>query len=113
MLHFLHATEGDPRVEGSTVARLIVHYADGSTREWPLIYGEDIRDWRWWEGFEPLEASRATLAWKADWKWSSGAMVRLFKATWTSPQSDVEISSLEFRSGENALKPFVIAITAE
>ena len=61
---FCRPAEGEPRVEGSTVARWIIHYADGSTREWPVIYGEHVRDWWWWTEQEPLEAKQATVAWR-------------------------------------------------
>jgi hypothetical protein len=115
-LHFLQASENEPRVEGSTVARWIVHYADGSTREWPVIYGEHLRDWWWWPQQEPLEAKQATVAWRGRapvWNLPGSDGVRLFKASWTNPQPDLEITELEFRNGETSMKPFVVAITAE
>ncbi len=115
-LHFLQATEGDPRVNGSIVARWIIHYADGSTREWRVIYGEHVRDWTWWTKEEPLEAQQATLAWRGRapvWNAPGTDGVRLFKASWTNPQPDVAIARLEFRIGETSLKPLVVAITAE
>lgn len=115
-LHFLQATEGDPRVDGSVVAHWIVHYADGSTREWPVIYGAHIRDGWWWMDQEPLEATQATLAWRGAppmWNRPNLGGVRLFKTTWVNPQPEVEVTRLEFKIGETALKPFVVAITAE
>jgi hypothetical protein len=39
--------------------------------------------------------------------------VRLFKATWTNPLPDVEITSLDFILGKSSVRPFVVAITAE
>lgn len=115
-LHFLQATDGDPRVPGSTVARWIIHYTDGSTREWPVIYGEHVRDWWWWTNEEPLEANQAAVVWRGRatfWNVPGTDGVRLFKASWPNPQPDVVIDRLEFRIGETALKPFVVAITAE
>lgn len=115
-LHFLQATEGEPRIDGSTVARWIIHYADGSAREWPVIYGEHVRDWWWWTNEEPLEAKQATVVWRGRapfWNLPGSDGVRLFKSTWTNPQPDVEITQFEYRIGETAMKPLVIAITAE
>jgi WD40 repeat protein len=115
-LHFIQAAEGGLAADGSTVARWIIHYADGSAREWPMIYGEHVRDWWWWTSKEPLEAKQAAVVWRghaAVWNLPDRKSVRLFKASWTNPQPDVEISTLEFRIGETALKPFVVAITAE
>ena len=115
-LHFLQAAECDPRIEGSIVARWIIHYADGSAREWPVIYGEQLRDWWWWPALEPLDATKATVAWRGRaqyWNLPGTDGVRLFDATWSNPQPDLEITKLEYRIGESALKPFVVAITAE
>jgi WD40 repeat protein len=115
-LHFLQAAEGEPRVNGSTVARWVIHYTDGSMREWPVIYGEHVRDWWWWPNLEPLEAKQATVVWRgcaAILNQPGSNRVRLFKASWTNPQPDAEITRLEYRIGETALKPFVVAITAE
>jgi hypothetical protein len=115
-LRFLQATEGEPRLEGSTVARWIIHYADGSTCEWPVIYGDHVRDWWWWVLEEPLEAKQATVVWRGKspiWDPAGAGGVRLFQSTWTNPQPDLEITRLEYRIGETALKPLVVAITAE
>jgi hypothetical protein len=81
---FLQATESDPRIHGSTVARWIVRYADGSAREWPVIYGEHVREICWRTAEEPLEANQATMVWRGrspilDVPGSDG--FRLFKAT--------------------------------
>jgi WD40 repeat protein len=115
-LHFLQGTEGDPRIDGSIVAHWIIHYADGSTREWPVIYGDDVRDLCCHVNEEPLEARHAKLVWRR--RPPSGMppdidAVRLFESTWTNPQPAVEITQLEFRVGETAMKPLVVAITAE
>jgi eukaryotic-like serine/threonine-protein kinase len=115
-LHFVQAAEGGLGADGSTVARWTIHYADGSAREWPVIYGEHVRDWWWSPSTEPLEAKQATLVWRGHapiWNRPGTDGVRLFKATWTNPEPNVEITQLEYRIGETALKPFVVAITAE
>jgi len=115
-LQFLQATVNDPLVEGGIVARWIIHYSDGSSREWPVIYGEQVRDLVWIPEREPLDARQAKLAWSGPTAIGlSGNTVsaRLFKATWVNPLPNVEIERLELRVGETAQKPIVVAITAE
>jgi WD40 repeat protein len=115
-LHFLQASEGEPRIDGSTVARWIVYYADGSTLEWPVIYGDQVRDVVWWVKEEPLEARRATVVWRGRSPFGNlpgRDGLRLFQSTWINPRPDLEITRLEFRVGETAMKPMVVAITAE
>jgi hypothetical protein len=113
-LHFLQATEGVPRVHGSIVARWIIHYTNDSVREWPLLYGEHVRDLWWDPAEEPLDANQATAVWRGvGLRLPHLKGVRLFRASWTNPQPDLEIDRLELRIGESNLKPIVVAITAE
>jgi hypothetical protein len=44
-LHLLHSAAGFDE-PGLTVARMVLHYADGEVREIPIIAGEDLADWR-------------------------------------------------------------------
>jgi hypothetical protein len=81
-----------------------------------VIYGEHIRD-LWWSPLkEPLDARQASVAWRGraaigDLPGKDG--VRLYKATWTNPQPELEITRLEFRVGDTSMKPLVVAVTAE
>lgn len=98
------------------MARWIVHYADGSKIEWPLLYGEHLRDLWWISAAEPLEARQAALAWRG--RAASGNLpgtdgVRVFKATWVNPRPEVEITQLECRVGDTSMKLMVLAVTAE
>jgi hypothetical protein len=112
-LHFLQATEGDPNIDGSTVARWIVHYLDDSTQEWPVIYGDHVRELSY-RTDEPLEARQAKLVWQGRRVRSLPVVAtRLFESTWINPRPELEITRLEFRIGQTALKPLVVAITAE
>jgi WD40 repeat protein len=114
-LHFLQGVGGDPHIDGSTVARWIVHYVDGSSREWAVTYGDHVRDLIWRMNEEPLEARNAKVVWRGRWTGlvPDGAGARLFESTWTNPEPALEISQLEFRVAETAMKPLVVAITAE
>jgi hypothetical protein len=115
-IHFRQATERENGGEGEEVARWVLHYADGSVRDWPVLYGEQVRDWCWLKK-DPKEARQAVIAWegrpgklRAD---LGVECVRLYKATWTNPQPDIEVSSIDFVLSKTRLRPFVVAITAE
>jgi hypothetical protein len=116
-LHFLQAAENGQRGrDGDEVARWVIHYADGSVREWPMVYGEHLRNsWHMPKDYQE-PASQAVIAWEGhpSVPIKMGAeSVRLFKATWTNPLPDVEITSLDFILGKSSVRPFVVAITAE
>lgn len=118
-IHLLQATGwGSPGVnEGKRLGHYAVHYADGSTDEIPINYGEDVRDWWKWDQFR--SASRARVGWtgineaSADFRGRSVSL-RLFVRTWVNPKPDVEISSLDFVTlNETISAPFCIAMTVE
>ena len=118
-IHFLQATDRENGKEGEEVARWVIHYADGSVREWPVLYGEHVRDWCWSKK-DPREARQAVIAWEGKptpilaVSGNDGVeSVRLYKATWINPQPNVEITHLDFVLGKTRLRPFVVAITAE
>jgi hypothetical protein len=103
-LHFLQATgyNGPERV-----GRYVVHFADGQTLEFHLIYGTELRS----VNLSPEPPRRATLAWagtNADHQ-----ALRLFRTTWENPRPDVAIETLDFNSQMTAAAPFVLAISAE
>ena len=115
-LHFLQATEGDPNIDGSIVAYWVIHYVDGSTQEWPIIYGDQVRSLGS-VAAEVGEARKAKVVWRgrkpAGHLWHTEITEQLYESTWINPQPALEIARLEFRVGETALKPLVVAITAE
>jgi hypothetical protein len=98
------------------VARWTIHYTDGSSRVWPVIYGRQVLDWWWWFQEESLEPAEARVVWRGhaqSWNIPGTDGVRLFESVWVNPQPDIPISRIEFRIGESLLKPFVVAVTAE
>jgi hypothetical protein len=115
-LHFLQAA-GAGAKDGDEVARWVIHYADGSVREWPIVYGEHLRHLYQEEMLqEPKEAGQAVIAWDGHPPRPTKAgvvSVRLFKATWTNPLPDVEVTGLDFVLGKKDVSPLVVAITAE
>jgi len=111
-LHFLHGVNAAAPAR-TEVARWIVHYADGAQRVWPVRYGEHLRQWLL-PNSESRDATHATLAWQGQGEpASANAAMCLYQATWENPQPDVEITHLEFQTGDAPPQPFVLAITAE
>ena len=112
----MQGVNGGGAQDGEQVAHWVIQYADGTSREWPVIYGNQVRDWFFHEEL-PEDASHAVIAWKGhapdDRGTMGGGKVRLFKATWTNPVPEVEIRSLDFVLDTGNVCPFVVAITAE
>jgi hypothetical protein len=109
-LHFLHATMwNDP--DGTHVATIVIHYANGQVRSIPVVFGREVSDW-WTVIAEPTHAS---VAWTGTNRTAAanGQTLRLFKMTWENPEPDREIRALDFRSEGKSSAPFLIAITAE
>jgi len=114
-LHFLHTTSAPDRRYGniydrgknypSEVGRYVVHYADGTTAEAPLLYRRTITDWN-----AALPPGRAELAWEGTT--ASGARAVLASWRWDNPEPDKVIESIDLRSAETVLRPVVLAITA-
>lgn len=110
-LHFFHAV-GWQSPLGTTVATYVVHFANGETREIPVVYGKDVRDW-WTQAGE----SGDDLA-KPVWTGTNLAAPDnpprgLYLTTWENPLPDVAIESLDYRTAMANSAPFLIAVTVE
>ena len=117
-LHFLHAAIfAAAAADGTQIGAYLVHYANGSQVEVPIVMGESLADWF----TQPEEKGKAfSIAWTGSNAESrrQGLTVRLFKSTWENPTPKEEISSIDLISiptGQPPLRPapFLVAITAE
>jgi hypothetical protein len=104
-LYFLHATQ-PWEDEGKPIGAYLVHYADGTQEEVPVVYGRDVRDWTP-NPADPADLQGARMAWKG----KDGH--RIYMTTWQNPRPSVEIASLDFISKLTKCGPFLIAITTE
>ncbi len=113
-LHFLHAT-GWSVTDGTRIGHYRAVYADGESREIPIIYGKDVRDWTQAAGRSETNSPTLVIAWsgKSPVSQSDGTTLRLFKSTWQNPTPQVAIDTLEYVSARTNCAPFLIAITAE
>lgn len=110
-LHVLHGTRRWV-VSGETVGRYVIHYADGRRREWPIIYGQDVRDF-WKARSEPEDTGEAWIGGNADALANGKAGIRVYKSTWSNPLSQIPIARIDFESELTMCEPFLIAVTTE
>jgi hypothetical protein len=118
-LHFLQASEGASKIDGTRLGSYVVHYVNHQAWQIPIVYGEDLRDWYTQPG-ESDSAARAEVAWRGDNAASRRSSttgetggLRLYKRTWDNPVPDVEIESIDFVLNSGPAQPFLLAITAE
>ncbi len=113
-LYILHGTQYEV-MPGTTIGHYTVHYADGSSEEIPIVYGEDLSVWKTWNG-GPGKTTRAQVAWKGknqQIELNPEAYVFLFERVWTNPHPDRVVESIDFESSVTDCSPFLIAVTAE
>lgn len=121
-LHILHATgfgtgqlnSANLVKDGTKIGHYVIRYADNTTEELPIVYGEDVRDW--WDVDNNLETKRGKVVWRGMNEMSEqyGVEVRLYTATWENPHADKTVKSIDYiADGESAAAPFCLAITAE
>lgn len=107
-LYFLQAT-GWMAHEGTTIASYWIRYADGTAIEFPIIYGEHLREWHG-RSDRNMEIASGQLAWQDN---NSRTRHRLFQCRWDNPKPEVEVLKIDFESAMTDCFPFLIAITAE
>lgn len=102
--------------QGRQIGAYLVHYADGSEREIPLLFGEDIGSW-WRDPQLPRSGERTVIAWTGTNVPASRSrhhdMLALYKATWENPEPNRQVECIDFLSALTACSPFLIAVTAE
>jgi hypothetical protein len=108
-LQALQATVGSEEA-GNRVGAYVLHFADGTQREFPLHYGEDTADWRrTMDGPGPLKC--------VTFSWTSTNVVHprisLCLRTWDNPRPDAIVESLDLVSAKSQCAPFVVALTIE
>ena len=112
-----------PRDFGSTVAKLILHYTDGSTREINIVAGQHVFDW-WGPLFttgvnpESLKTAPGTeRAWTGSnpyvRKFQPDESLILYKSTFNNPQPDLTVASLDYVSTMTEVAPFLVGLTVE
>jgi WD40 repeat protein/serine/threonine protein kinase len=113
-IHFLHsAIRGSDRT-GTVVGKYVIHYADGTIDDRPLVLGNDVLDW-WTKPPDSGSSQKLQVAWTGYNRNSrgEGKTIQLYKTTWEIPRSDAEIVSMDFVSAKQTTAPFLVAISVE
>ncbi len=104
-LHFLHASLW----QGSTEARYVVHYRDGTTTQIPVRNGYEIDNW--WVGYNS-QARDAKIGWMG--RNPAREPIGLWHYVWTNPKPDRIVTQVSFESGETSTSSVaIVAVTAE
>ena len=125
-LHFLHstcfgagATEDEMGIsyvkDGTLIGEYRVNYEDRSAMIIPIIYGEDVRDWFFREGWK--STSRGKMVWKGSNEVSKSYSkeIRIFLSNWENSYPDKVVTTIDFSSKktETPAAPFCLAISSE
>lgn len=116
-IHLLHANSAFDNPKGTTVARLVLHYADGGESRFDIRQGNEVLDWWGWPHApikRPTEAN-TVVAWVGSNPAAEhqGAQVRLFDTAFVNPHPEKEIQSMDYTSAMTASAPFMVALTIE
>jgi len=109
-LHFLHSC-GWSANEGAKLGEYVIHYADGQTKNVPILYQRNIMDW--WVRPEDRPPTEAEEVWRGSNPATRrmGFETHLIKYSWENPLPEVEISTIDFVSNVISAAPHLVAIT--
>jgi hypothetical protein len=99
-IHFLQSSENSSgAVEGAPYGRIVLHYTNGETRRFDLLYAVHGRDWMQnpRNPVQPPLDPNTTLGW-SELHPRRGTMIRFYHTTFANPLPDVEITSADFVS---------------
>lgn len=110
-LHILHGTRWRAE-EDATVATLVVHFTDGSRREFPLRYGRHLRDAQATD--HPDDCSEGRVAWSSPESGTAGnRRIRLYVSTLPLDTPGNGVDRIEYVTGLTRSAPFLVALTLE
>ena len=105
--HFLHGARGTAPTDAQ-VARYVVRYVDGQTREIPILYGRHLRD-----AFETDRSPLADAEVIIPDPTVSEPGMQLARYVANNPLPHVEVQAIDITSTMTEAAPFVVAITFE
>jgi len=99
-LHLLQAAEnGSEMLDGTPYGRMVLHYANGESRRFDLLFGIHGDDWSHPNGApnEPVADPNSTVAWLQR-RTGGGPRVRLYHTTLENPLPEITITRMDFIS---------------
>jgi hypothetical protein len=121
-IHLLHGASA-ARNLNEKIARLVLHYQDGSQAEIGIVTGADVLDW--WGPIYNTEAGEernptsagTELAWAGSNPWikhrAPELSLRLYRSSFANPHPDREIASMDYVSTLSEAAPFLLGLTLE
>ncbi len=121
-IHLLHGASA-ARNLNEKIARLVLHYQDGSQAEIGIVAGRDVLDW--WGPIYDTEAGEernptspgTELAWAGSNPWirqrAPEFSLRLYRSSFANPHPDREITSMDYVSTLSEAAPFLLGLTLE
>jgi len=102
-LWFIHAANYVPE-KGVALAKYVIHYADGTSVEFPLRSGMEINDWS-----APQKPEKAKICWTGNNRVQGSA--GLFLTEWKNPFPEKEIKSIDIVGALGEAQLGVVGIT--
>jgi len=87
-LWFIQAASYVPKQKGVTIARYVIHFADGGTVNIPVRSGIEVNDWS-----DPLKPEKAVICWTGNNR--VAANKGLYLAKWENPTPAKTITSID------------------
>ena len=111
-LHLIDAARW-PDIEGQTIARIRLNYANGTSNEFPIVYGGHVRDWQRLrtEETELLTDHDSKIFWRGPGISSLKSTTRLFTSTLQNPYPHEMVESMDVISTRNRAAYVLIAAT--
>jgi hypothetical protein len=113
-VHILHANSGFGDPPGTTVASLVLRYADGEQARLDIRHRENVLDFWAWRPATPTDTN-TVVAWTGESPATSrrGFGVRLCRTTFENPQPGKVIATIDYVSAMAGSAPFLVALTVE
>jgi len=112
--HLLHANSGYGDPLGTTVASLVLHYADGEQAQLDIRHRENVLDFWAWRPATPTDTN-TVVAWTGESPATKrrGFGVRLCRTTFENPEPQKVIETIDYVSAMAGSAPFLVALTVE
>ena len=123
-IYLLHAGDWIDLTDfGKIVAKLVLHYEDGSQRQIDIVAGRDVFDF--WSplfttGADPRYSQMST---NTEWAWTGSnryleqlwpdESLILYRSAFANPQPGLTVSTVDFVSTMTGTAPFLVGLTVE